>query len=261
MTSSIGGASTANLASLNQLLQAVGGGHQATPEGTVFKTRTQALFTALDSDGDGKVSKSELQSGFQKLSEDVKSVLLGQQDVAGVDDSNGASSSTADATVSSSGSTTEQDASSNAAAGVSELLESLMHALRDNSASALFKSIDSKGDGSLSRSEFSSGLSAVTPTDTAATSAASTGDTSSTTAGSSIADLYGQIDSNGDGSISRDEWQKMLQDLQSQDVGSLANQQGMRAQQHAVTLNNSLINLLQSIKSQAATTSATSTTA
>jgi hypothetical protein len=35
----------------------------------------------------------------------------------------------------------------------------------------------------------------------------------------------------------------------------------MRAQQHAVTLNNSLINLLQSIKSQAATTSATSTTA
>jgi hypothetical protein len=40
------------------------------------------MFAAFDSDGDGQLTKSELESGFQKMSSAMKSVLLGSQDVA-----------------------------------------------------------------------------------------------------------------------------------------------------------------------------------
>ncbi|HWT98377.1 MAG TPA: EF-hand domain-containing protein [Terriglobales bacterium] len=109
MSSSVGNSSLLNLALLNQLLQKAGaettdaGGasdSQATQDsssGMSFSTQADALINALDTDGDGKLSKAELQTGFQKLSQDMRSFLIGQQNIG----SDGGAESLADTTVSS----------------------------------------------------------------------------------------------------------------------------------------------------------------
>lgn len=107
MSSSVGNSSLLNLALLNQLLQRAGvettdtgtaaaAGNTQESGGTSFSSQADALLNALDADGDGKLSKSELQTGFQKLSQDMRSLLIDQQDIgsgnsatAGTQDSNG----------------------------------------------------------------------------------------------------------------------------------------------------------------------------
>jgi hypothetical protein len=42
-----------------------------------------ALFKAFDSDSDGSLTQDELESGFQKLSSSMKSVLIGTQEQGG----------------------------------------------------------------------------------------------------------------------------------------------------------------------------------
>jgi Ca2+-binding EF-hand superfamily protein len=93
MSSSVGNSSLVNLALLNQLLQRANGettdtnataDSQATDESgssTSFSSQADALINALDTDGDGKLSKAELQTGFQKLSQDMRSFLIGQQNI------------------------------------------------------------------------------------------------------------------------------------------------------------------------------------
>jgi hypothetical protein len=41
------------------------------------------MFAAFDTDGDGQMTQSELATGFEKMTSDMKSVLLGAQDVSG----------------------------------------------------------------------------------------------------------------------------------------------------------------------------------
>lgn len=93
MSSSVGNSSLVNLALLNQLVQRASG--ETTDTGTTtdsqsteesgnamsFSTQADALINALDTDGDGKLSKAELQTGFQKLSQDMRSFLIGQQSI------------------------------------------------------------------------------------------------------------------------------------------------------------------------------------
>jgi len=76
MSSSVGNSSLLNLALLNQLLQKAGaettdaGGasdSQATQDsssGMSFSTQADALINALDTDGDGTLSQSELEAAF-----------------------------------------------------------------------------------------------------------------------------------------------------------------------------------------------------
>lgn len=109
MSSSVGNSSLVNLALLNQLVQRASGGttdtgtttdSQSTEElgnAMSFSTQADALINALDADGDGKLSKAELQTGFQKLSQDMRSFLIGQQNIG----SNASSDSLAGSTVSS----------------------------------------------------------------------------------------------------------------------------------------------------------------
>ena len=93
MSSSVGNSSLVNLALLNQLVQRASG--ETTDTGTTtdsqsteesgnamsFSTQADALINALDTDGDGKLSKAELRTGFQKLSQDMRSFLIGQQNI------------------------------------------------------------------------------------------------------------------------------------------------------------------------------------
>jgi hypothetical protein len=44
--------------------------------------KADRIFAAFDSAGDGQLTKSELESGFEKMSSAMKSVLLGVQDVS-----------------------------------------------------------------------------------------------------------------------------------------------------------------------------------
>jgi hypothetical protein len=109
MSSSVSNSSLLNLALLNQLLQkagaettdASGASDSQTPQdsvgGTSFSTQADALINALDTDGDGKLSKAELQTGFQKMSQDMRSFLIGQQNIG----SDNGAESLADTTVSS----------------------------------------------------------------------------------------------------------------------------------------------------------------
>jgi Ca2+-binding EF-hand superfamily protein len=312
MSSSIGGSAALNLALLNQLLQRVGAADQDTTDGTEtvdassagqavasqatgdsssFTAQTDALFNALDGDGDGKLSKSELRTGFQTLSQDMRSFFLSQQDVAGGSatgdgatgeagaaatsaatgaafatfgslDSNGdgsISKSEFEAGLSASTSATSGAGDSLQNMNAGQLLERLLQAAGGTAAGSLFNTLDSNGDGSISQSEFVTGLSA-TPASTATTSATSDSDASSTGSadGNTIANLLDKIDSNGNDSISSEDWTKLLQDLQSRDVGEVANAPAMMRLQQSTNLNAALSDLLQAtdIRSSGAASSA-----
>jgi len=295
MSSSIGGSSALNLALLNQLLQRVGAADQDTTDGTQaadansagqttagqatsdesssFTAQTDALFNALDSDGDGKLSKSELRSGFQTLSQDMRSFLLSQQDVAGDSatgeagaaaasaatgaafetfgslDSNGdgsISKSEFEAGLSTSTAATNGAGDSLQDMNAGQLLERLLKAAGGTAAGSLFNTLDSNGGGGISQSELAAGL-PTTSASTVSTSASSDSDTSSTgpADGNTVANLLDKIDSNGNDSISSEDWTKLLQDLQSRDVGEVANAPAMMRLQQSTNLNAALSDLLQ----------------
>ncbi len=48
-----------------------------------------ALFKAFDTDGDGALTQDELDTGFQKLSSSMRSVLIGNQEQGGPDSAGG----------------------------------------------------------------------------------------------------------------------------------------------------------------------------
>lgn len=296
MTSSIGAGSGLNLALLSQLLQRAEGGtgtdsalgsatsSDQSTDSSPFNSEADALFSALDTDGDGKLSKSEIQTGFQKLSQSMQAVLLQQQGgTAGSETSAPQSAATGidhdgfanifssldtdgDGVVSAS----EFDAGLNAATNsqatsgdtgtasvdVAELLTSLLQSLRDSSSASLFSSFDGNGDGSISQSEFIAGISAANNTSSSDSSASSGSASSSGTKTSASGDtsLFTALDSNGDGSISSDEWAKLL----TSEPGDLANQQAMAGWQQSNNLNASLMFMLQSVDGQQAAAGAAS---
>ena len=295
MSSSVGASSGLNLQLLNQLLQRAegGAGTEATASSGTdagsFTSQADQLFTALDSDGDGKLSKAEIQTGFQKLSGSMQAVLLQQQgstadsDVgaATATDSTGAATAFNSLDTDGDGAISESEfaagfGADSSQAGKSgqdstttidaaELLTSLLQSLRASSSAALFKSFDSNGDGSVSQSEFTAGLSAASESSAGAGSTASDitasttspASTSSTSTSSTGSTLFSALDSNDDGSISSDEWSKLLKDLQASEPGDLANQSAMAGLQHSSNLNTSLMFMLQSVDPSQMTTAAT----
>ena len=96
MSSSIGGSSGMSAAALAQMreqrfkaLDADGSGELSESEfaagpsgsGGMDSDVASALFKSFDTDGSGGLSESELETGFQKLSSSMRSVLIGTQDV------------------------------------------------------------------------------------------------------------------------------------------------------------------------------------
>jgi len=259
MSSSVGASSGLNPALLSQLLQRAEGGTSTETASSTTASASQssdstafsadALLKAFDTDGDGKLSKSEIQTGFQKLSQDMQAVLLQQQGSAGTSDYgapppppgdgiDGKTLATAFSSLDTDGDGVISESEFKAGLGngsgqsgssqsdtttidAAELLTSLLQSLRDSSSASLFNSFDSNGDGSINQSEFTAGISSASDstasTSTTSSSSAAASATSSTGASSSTGStLFSALDSNGDDSISSDEWTKLLKDLQAQ---------------------------------------------
>ena len=98
MTSSIGGYSGVSSTSLAQMRQQMFQKLDADGSGGVDETEfangpsgsggmdsgiASALFTAFDTDSDGSLTQDELETGFQKLSSSMRSVLIGTQESGG----------------------------------------------------------------------------------------------------------------------------------------------------------------------------------
>jgi Ca2+-binding EF-hand superfamily protein len=104
MTSSIVGSSGFSSAGLAQMREQMFKKLDADSSGKVDETEfakgpdgssgmdsgiASALFKAFDTDGDGGLTQDELESGFQKLSSSMRSVLIGTQEQAGPDGAGG----------------------------------------------------------------------------------------------------------------------------------------------------------------------------
>ncbi len=98
MTSSIVGSSGCSSAGLSHMRERMFQKLDADGSGTVDETEfakgpdgssgmdsgvASALFTSFDTDGDGGLTQDELETGFQKLSSSMRSVLIGTQDQGG----------------------------------------------------------------------------------------------------------------------------------------------------------------------------------
>jgi len=109
MTSSIGGASGFSSAGLAQMREQMFNKLDADGSGGIDETEfangpsgstgsaggmdsgiASALFTAFDSDSDGSLTQDELDTGFQKLSSSMRSVLIGTQEDGGAGGPGGA---------------------------------------------------------------------------------------------------------------------------------------------------------------------------
>jgi hypothetical protein len=98
MTSSIVGSSGFSSAGLSQMRERMFQKLDADGSGTIDETEfakgpdgssgmdsgiASALFSSFDADGDGGLTQAEVETGFQKLSSSMRSVLIGTQEQGG----------------------------------------------------------------------------------------------------------------------------------------------------------------------------------
>jgi Ca2+-binding EF-hand superfamily protein len=157
---------------------------------------TQA-FTSLDSNGDGSISQSELESAITNAggtSDQADSVYaaLGGTDQTGISQDQFATAAQAGA---------PPPGGPGGAHGHHH-----HHSGSSESASSIFNALDTNQDGSVSSDELSAALDGSTGTTTSTSS--------TSTDGSS--DAFSTIDSNGDGSVSQTELTRYLDNMQKQ---------------------------------------------
>jgi Ca2+-binding EF-hand superfamily protein len=178
------------------MMQAQGGDpSQATPPSSGNDPVSQA-FAGLDTDGDGSISQSELETaitGAGGTASEAETVYaaLGGTDQSGVSQASFASAAQAGAPPGGPG----------GAHGHHH------HNHSGGAASSIFQTLDSNQDGSVSADELSAALGG-------ATDASGTSGTSGTPS-----DIFSAIDSNGDGSVSQNELGSYLDNLQKQAGG------------------------------------------
>ena len=170
----------------------------------------QQAFSSIDTNGDGSISQSELETTIQNAggtASQADSVYsaLGGSDSAGVSESQFAGAAQA-------GGPPPGGAHGHHRHGSSDLLS--------DSSTKVFNALDTNKDGTVSADELAAGLAGTTGNSSGSSAASDA--SSSTTATSS--DVLSSIDSNGDGSVSQDELTAYMKSLQQQtqsDLGSL----------------------------------------
>jgi Ca2+-binding EF-hand superfamily protein len=177
-------------------------------------------FSALDTDGDGSISQSELETGIENAggtSDEADAIFsaLGGTSTSGISESSFASAAQAGAPPPPGG-----PGGPGGAHGHHHHHHGSGSSSASDDASQIFSAIDSNDDGSISEDELASALGLGTDSTTTDASGTTTGTTGSTTGTGSTSDnslaatTLSAIDTNGDGSISQDELKTYLGNLQ-----------------------------------------------
>ena len=167
-------------------------------------------FSALDTNGDGSISQSELETGIENVggtSDEADAIFsaLGGSSSTGISESGFASAAQAGAPPGGPG-------GPGGAHGHHHHHHGGGSSSAANDSSQIFSAIDSNDDGSISEDELASALGLGTDSTTDASG--STTSTTSTSDSSTAATQFSAIDTNGDGSISQDELKTYLGNLQ-----------------------------------------------
>jgi Ca2+-binding EF-hand superfamily protein len=160
----------------------------------------QSLFSAIDTDGDGQISKTEAKTAFDKLSQALQSQLLNVQEQLG---SGPPSPPTAGDIF------TQADTDGNGSLSLDEFKAAAASHHRhhhaagsdDSKIEARFNALDSNGDGTVSQSELESAFAAGPPSPPSAS------------------DIFKQADSDGNGSLSLDEFKAEIASHHHHDGG------------------------------------------
>lgn len=147
----------------SEISKALGGGSQSSDSAS-------SLITALDTDEDGLLSQLELDAGMSKLHQEMKSAQSGnEEDLFSRIDTDGDGSVSKEEFVSNRPEDVTEESDTSSASDTSELLLTLLEAIEQYASSAqdssssnegdqhwseLFGKIDTDGDGSVSKEEF-----------------------------------------------------------------------------------------------------------
>jgi Ca2+-binding EF-hand superfamily protein len=175
----------------------------------------QQAFSSIDTNGDGAISQSELETTIQNAggtASQADSVYsaLGGSDSAGISESQFASAAQAGGPPP--GGPPPGGAHGHHRHGSSDSLS--------DASTKVFNALDANKDGTVSADELAAGLAGTTGKSSGSSTVS---DTSSSTAATS-SDILSSIDSNGDGSVSQAELTAYMKSLQQQaqsDLGSL----------------------------------------
>lgn len=177
----------------------------------------EQLFTSVDTDGSGSISKSEFSSFASRFSSDTGTSLLSAQEDSSDDlftsldgDGDGALSEAEMSAMQPpppppEGDMAEQmfnslDSDGDGSITESELSSALSQAGSDTDASSLLSELDADGNGSIDESELAS---AIQPPPEESASSTTTASASSSSSGSSQS--YDPLDTNKDGTVSAEE--------------------------------------------------------
>lgn len=179
----------------------------------------EQLFTSVDTDGSGAISKSEFSSFASRFSSDTGTSLLSAQEDSSDDlftsldgDGDGALSEAEMSAMQPpppppEGDMAEQmfnslDSDGDGSITESELSSALSQAGSDTDASSLLSELDADGNGSIDESELASAIQPPPPPEESASST-TTASASSSSSGSSQS--YDPLDTNKDGTVSAEE--------------------------------------------------------
>ncbi len=178
----------------------------------VSSDQASALFKALDSEGQGSLSISDVMTSFESMSSDMQSVLLQAQETSTSSSRGGQGGGFNIEDMLASLDTDEDGQISR-----DEFVQGRPDEVSEEQAASLFDSMDSEGQGSMSIDDLSTAMAQNRPPMGPPPSGGSASSSDST-----IEDLLASLDTDEDGQISRDEFvQGRPDDLSEEQAASM----------------------------------------